>query len=602
MAEKVSAAKGSSSTGGKNTSLSGELSMEPTPFPQHSGFTSTTARTKCPPHTKAPHSAPSSSCLAASIQARAGPLRGRTSILVDNRRNAHPGTIRSETRAERPMPPDAPTTKEEHADSQRSSDEQDAQEEDHEETAKNCGTWMTSVPRPGEVPDGSPFSDLPDDLEEDHSVDGFSDEDAESDQDDVGPPYAMVGQDEITEEEEQDEELLDQKNLAKGKKPALTTSVKNLLTLKELQTRQAEMQTSALVEKNPTSLGARRHSPRFTQPTQSLPTPDKQATKHASGSAKLMQKATPGPPAPVKRAVLDLTPPGVTPKKTKGSPSEKKSPADRTSAIITSTICSTEKNNHSKKRAEYYAVGSTSHPYWRHQVPLVTTDWEGVNGAYVMSQGHRCAFRSFKGPHAEYLANAFAFSAGWVSHPSGTKSAEDHQLYAENFGAYGSWNSFVQLINSGKLVPPVLKVRASSAKGLENDAPPTAPKKSATMVKQLKREPSNSMEVRAVAGVEILRKVFDIFTMLPALVHMWDMQQSCPLVTHGHRSKKAQDADRQKIGSYQSDAGPTSTGREKAKNTDSRAPNKSRIPHIKNTFTEHRTDTHAQTQFHPHLG
>jgi hypothetical protein len=38
----------------------------------------------------------------------------------------------------------------------------------------------------------------------------------------------------------------------------------------------------------------------------------------------------------------------------------------------------------------------------------------------------------------------------------------------------------------------------------------------------------------AVAGVEILRKVFDILTMLPALVHMWDMQQSCPLVTHGH--------------------------------------------------------------------
>jgi hypothetical protein len=197
----------------------------------------------------------------------------------------------------------------------------------------------------------------------------------------------------------------------------------------------------------------------------------------------------------VKRAVLDPTLPGVTPKKTKGSPSEKKSPADRTSAIITSTICSTEKNNHSKKRAEYYAVGSTSHPYWKHQVPLVTTDWEGVNGAYVMSQGHRCAFRSFKGPHAEYLANAFAFSAGWVSHPSGTKSAEDHKLYAENFGAYGSWNSFCQLINSGKLVPPVLKVRASPAKGLGNDAPPTAPKKSEKMVTQLKREPSNSMEI-----------------------------------------------------------------------------------------------------------
>ena len=40
---------------------------------------------------------------------------------------------------------------------------------------------MTSVPRPDEVPDWSPFGN----LEDDHSVDGFSDEDAESVQDGV---------------------------------------------------------------------------------------------------------------------------------------------------------------------------------------------------------------------------------------------------------------------------------------------------------------------------------------------------------------------------------------------------------------------------------
>ncbi len=44
-----------------------------------------------------------------------------------------------------------------------------------------------------------------DNLEDDISVDGFSDEDAESVQDDEGPPYAMVGQDEISQKEEQEE-------------------------------------------------------------------------------------------------------------------------------------------------------------------------------------------------------------------------------------------------------------------------------------------------------------------------------------------------------------------------------------------------------------
>ena len=38
----------------------------------------------------------------------------------------------------------------------------------------------------------------------------------------------------------------------------------------------------------------------------------------------------------------------------------------------------------------------------------------------------------------------------------------------------------------------------------------------------------------AVAGVEIIRKVFDIIIVLPAIVQMWGEQESCPLVTHGH--------------------------------------------------------------------
>ncbi len=98
-------------------------------------------------------------------------------------------------------------------------------------TAKACRTQMTSVPRPDEVQDGSPFCNLEDDhrvdgfsdkdaesvqegvldgspfhnLEDNHSLDGFSDEDAKSVQDDKGPPYAMVGQDEISQKEEQEE-------------------------------------------------------------------------------------------------------------------------------------------------------------------------------------------------------------------------------------------------------------------------------------------------------------------------------------------------------------------------------------------------------------
>lgn len=37
-----------------------------------------------------------------------------------------------------------------------------------------------------------------------------------------------------------------------------------------------------------------------------------------------------------------------------------------------------------------------------------------------------------------------------------------------------------------------------------------------------------------VAGIEALRKVLDIILILPALIQMWDKQQQCPLVTHGH--------------------------------------------------------------------
>jgi hypothetical protein len=79
---------------------------------------------------------------------------------------------------------------------------------------------MTSVPRPDEVPDGSPFGNLKDDhsvdrfsdedaksvqegvpdgspfnnLEDDHSVDGFSNEDAESFQEGVpdGSPFKLT--------------------------------------------------------------------------------------------------------------------------------------------------------------------------------------------------------------------------------------------------------------------------------------------------------------------------------------------------------------------------------------------------------------------------
>ena len=37
-----------------------------------------------------------------------------------------------------------------------------------------------------------------------------------------------------------------------------------------------------------------------------------------------------------------------------------------------------------------------------------------------------------------------------------------------------------------------------------------------------------------VAAAEAVRKVLDIILVLPALVQMWDRQESCPLVTHGH--------------------------------------------------------------------
>ena len=38
----------------------------------------------------------------------------------------------------------------------------------------------------------------------------------------------------------------------------------------------------------------------------------------------------------------------------------------------------------------------------------------------------------------------------------------------------------------------------------------------------------------SIAGVELVRKVLDIILVLPALVHMWGEQETCPLVTHGH--------------------------------------------------------------------
>jgi hypothetical protein len=37
-----------------------------------------------------------------------------------------------------------------------------------------------------------------------------------------------------------------------------------------------------------------------------------------------------------------------------------------------------------------------------------------------------------------------------------------------------------------------------------------------------------------VAGVELVRKVLDILLVLPAATRMWDTQEACPIVTHGH--------------------------------------------------------------------
>lgn len=38
----------------------------------------------------------------------------------------------------------------------------------------------------------------------------------------------------------------------------------------------------------------------------------------------------------------------------------------------------------------------------------------------------------------------------------------------------------------------------------------------------------------AVAGVELVRKAVDIILVLPAFTNMWERQETCPLVTHGH--------------------------------------------------------------------
>lgn len=37
-----------------------------------------------------------------------------------------------------------------------------------------------------------------------------------------------------------------------------------------------------------------------------------------------------------------------------------------------------------------------------------------------------------------------------------------------------------------------------------------------------------------VAGIELVRKVVDLAVSLPGMIHIWDKQQSCSLVTHGH--------------------------------------------------------------------
>ncbi len=81
---------------------------------------------------------------------------------------------------------------------QENPDEHADQTKEHEKTAKACRTQMTSVPRPDGVLDWSPFGN----VEDNHSVDRFWDEDAKSVQDDEGPPYAMVGKDEISQKGE----------------------------------------------------------------------------------------------------------------------------------------------------------------------------------------------------------------------------------------------------------------------------------------------------------------------------------------------------------------------------------------------------------------
>jgi hypothetical protein len=239
---------------------------------------------------------------------------------------------------------------------------------------------------------------------------------------------------------------------------AATATLAPKRSLQELQARQKESQRSIPTPTEKQLLGGRRTSPRNVSKV--LPKDSRAERTHALGTKNANTTTSPvaATKAPFRtQSDHDRLPDSQAASLERSLPSKCEV---QVSKEISAAILTSEKNRQSKKRAEVYAVAYTTHPYWKLQVPLVTTEWDGQQGAYAMSHRQQCAFRSFKGPHAQYLATAYAFSGGWVSSTVGIKSSEDLLLHHQNFATYGGWAAFEHLIATLQLVPYPLKTKA----------------------------------------------------------------------------------------------------------------------------------------------
>jgi hypothetical protein len=514
MAERFSASKEAIASKTATAGASGKPESSPLPILQQTAQQNSTGRKVVLNRLRMPALLPSQQTPTPGILARHGPLRAKQFLLVESSRNdplprktqpsqdvlarheeaeerartgfagnaAGTGLARTikEATAEKARNPEAPKDRQAEMPRRRlegalTPPDTRGDREDERHTiawteregflppnTRKATAFSTGGEDGKEIDSASDF--FPNTLEDDHSLDEESEADLLDGSECSEAEETEENYEEPGDQEEEDlpvsplnEEELDTTLPTHTRASAATTTSTPKMSLQELQARQktAQLCTPMLTERQ--QLGGRRTSPRTAAKAQPAPRVESCPPSGSQRGNKVVLPSEPTKSIGIRPSDTKIKLEAQASERTQSAPSPKEAQVNKE---ITAAILSSEHHNQSKKRAEIYAVAYTTHPYWKLQVPLITKDWYGPQGAYAMSNRQQSAFRSFKGPHAQYLAKAYAFSGGWVSSTVGIKSSEDLVLYHENFATYGGWATFERLIATSQLAPYQLKTKA----------------------------------------------------------------------------------------------------------------------------------------------